>query len=116
MTLSYESTVGGAFNEQPDQVARLVKDDPNSILYFCEDGGKGDNSPGVSGRSPNGEYFDIFRGTFPIRMKLPAWPLVPIDITCTFHISMLELFTTYGVMMVFLSLGPCWISNTMLWM
>jgi uncharacterized protein len=65
MTYTYESTVGGAFNEQPDQVARLVKDDPNSILYFCEDGGKGDNSPGVSGRSPNGEYFDIFRGTFP---------------------------------------------------
>jgi hypothetical protein len=45
-TYTYTSTAGGAFNEQPDQVARLVKNDPNSVLYFCEDGGKGANSPG----------------------------------------------------------------------
>jgi uncharacterized protein len=64
-TYTYTSTAGGAFNEQPDQVARLVKNDPNSVLYFCEDGGKGANSPGVFGRSVNGKYFDVFRGTFP---------------------------------------------------
>jgi Bacterial protein of unknown function (DUF839) len=37
-TYTYSSTVTGAFNEQPDQVASLVGDD-ESILYFCEDGG-----------------------------------------------------------------------------
>ena len=64
-TYTYKSTAGGAFNEQPDQVARLIENHSNSILYFCEDGGKGDNSPGVFGRTTNGKYFDIFRGTFP---------------------------------------------------
>lgn len=64
MTYTYESTVGGAFNEQPDQVARLVKGTADSILYFCEDGGLGANSPGVFGRSADGKYFHIFDGTF----------------------------------------------------
>lgn len=65
MTYTYESTNTGAFNEQPDQVARLVKNDDKSILYFCEDGGKGSSSPGVFGRSSNGKYFTILRGRFP---------------------------------------------------
>jgi hypothetical protein len=64
MTYTYESTVGGAFNEQPDQVARLVKSTADSILYFCEDGGRGDGSPGVFGRNADGKYFTILDGTF----------------------------------------------------
>lgn len=65
MTYTYESTASGAFNEQPDQVARLVRNDDKAILYFCEDGGQGGNSPGVFGRSSNGKYFTILRGRFP---------------------------------------------------
>ena len=37
-TYEASSTESGAFDEQPDQVARIVGDD---ILYFCEDGGPG---------------------------------------------------------------------------
>lgn len=65
MTYTYTSTMSGAFNEQPDQVARLLKGTSHSILYFCEDGGLGATSPGVFGRSPNGKYFTILRGSFP---------------------------------------------------
>jgi hypothetical protein len=64
-TYTIESTVGGAFDQQPDQVARLV-DDADSILYFCEDGGKNQISPGVHGRNVDGRYFTILEGTFPI--------------------------------------------------
>jgi uncharacterized protein len=64
MTYTYESTKGGAFDEQPDQVARIVKNEPNSILYFCEDGGRNIHSPGVFGRNVQGEYFAIIQGTF----------------------------------------------------
>jgi hypothetical protein len=64
LTYTIESTVGGAFDQQPDQVARLV-DDADSILYFCEDGGKNQISPGVHGRNVDGRYFTILEGTFP---------------------------------------------------
>ena len=56
---SYHSTRSGAFNQQPDQVARLVRDDDKSILYFCEDGGP---DPGVHGRNHQGKYFTILYG------------------------------------------------------
>ena len=57
-TYTYSNTASGAFNNQPDQVARLVDDD-ESILYFCEDGGI---KPGVFGRNSNGQYFTIMEG------------------------------------------------------
>jgi Bacterial protein of unknown function (DUF839) len=57
-TYTYSSTVTGAFNEQPDQVASLVGDD-ESILYFCEDGGP---TSGVFGRTAYGAYFTILEG------------------------------------------------------
>jgi len=41
------STESGAFEEQPDQIARIVGDD---ILYFCEDGGPGIRKGGVHAR------------------------------------------------------------------
>ena len=57
-TYTYSSTVSGAFNAEPDQVARLVRDD-ESILYFCEDGGP---TSGVFGRTTYGAYFTILEG------------------------------------------------------
>ena len=50
------STVSGAFDRQPDQVARLVGDE---ILYFCEDGGA---DCGVHGRDGAGRFFSILDG------------------------------------------------------
>ena len=51
-TYESSSTESGAFDEQPDQVARIVGDD---ILYFCEDGGPGKGGvharDGSTGRS-----------------------------------------------------------------
>ena len=60
MRYTYHSTRSGAFNHQPDQVARLVDDD-ESILYFCEDGGR---DPGVHGRNHRGRFFTILYGSF----------------------------------------------------
>jgi uncharacterized protein len=65
MTYTYESTKSGAFNEQPDQVARLLNGTKNSVLYFCEDGGEKVNSPGIFGRNSKGQYFTILEGSFP---------------------------------------------------
>lgn len=65
MTYTYEDTTSGAFDQQPDQVARLVEDDADAILYFCEDGGRLAKSPGVHGRNSQGKYFTILYGTFP---------------------------------------------------
>jgi secreted PhoX family phosphatase len=42
----------------------LIKHNDSSVLYFCEDGGAGANSPGVFGRTANGKYFSILRGRF----------------------------------------------------
>lgn len=55
------STKSGAFDGQPDQVARVLNFETGAtdgILYFCEDGGTGDKH-GVHGRDSNGEYFTI---------------------------------------------------------
>jgi hypothetical protein len=65
MRYTYHSTKSGAFNQQPDQVARVTPNDPNSVLYFCEDGGQGQDGPGVHGRGRNGQFFSILQGTFP---------------------------------------------------
>jgi hypothetical protein len=60
------STVSGAFDGQPDQVARLLESDTtsgnaveNDILYFCEDT---DTRSGVHGRDANGRYYSILQG------------------------------------------------------
>ncbi|KAI2492348.1 Bacterial protein of unknown function (DUF839) [Fragilaria crotonensis] len=55
-TFTRESTVHGAFDNQPDQLNRLIGSDPNNILYFCEDGG---SNCGIHGRDPAGRYFTI---------------------------------------------------------
>jgi hypothetical protein len=55
-TFVESSTVSGAFEDQPDQVARLVDD--NGILYFCEDA---DSGSGVHGRDTAGRYFTILQ-------------------------------------------------------
>ncbi|KAI2504379.1 Bacterial protein of unknown function (DUF839) [Fragilaria crotonensis] len=55
-TFTKESTNQGVFNNQPDQVGRLIGSDPGSILYFCEDGG---TYCGVHGRDPTGKYVTI---------------------------------------------------------
>jgi len=53
---SYErsSTETGAFNSQPDQVARIL--DNEGILYFCEDGSE---DAGVHGRDSDGNFYTI---------------------------------------------------------
>jgi hypothetical protein len=63
LTFQRSSTVSGAFDGQPDQVARVLDyatGATDGILYFCEDGGTGDNH-GVHGRDSNGLYFTIFK-------------------------------------------------------
>jgi hypothetical protein len=56
------STVSGAFNNQPDQIAALVGH--SDLLYFCEDGGT-DN--GVHARDGTGRFYTILDG-------YPAYP------------------------------------------
>ena len=51
------STVSGAFDKQPDQIAKIVGD--TGFLYFCEDGG---SSSDIHGRDSNGDFFTIVRG------------------------------------------------------
>jgi len=58
LTYEYSSTQSGAFNNQPDQVARILNSD-DDVLYFCEDGG---NDCGVHGRAPDGRFFTILEG------------------------------------------------------
>ena len=53
-TFQRTSTVSGAFNNEPDQVARLVGG--SDILYFCEDGG---TYCGVHGRDVNSRFYTI---------------------------------------------------------
>jgi len=60
-TYTYSSTKNGAFNDQPDQLARLLTNDTNSLLYFCEDG---DSFPGVHARNSSGSFFTIVSGLF----------------------------------------------------
>jgi len=72
-TYTYESTRSGSFNAQPDQVARILNgnniddnidnnihhSEENKILYFCEDGGRRQDGPGIFGRDGSGRYFTI---------------------------------------------------------
>jgi hypothetical protein len=57
MTWTNTSTLSGAFNLQPDQLARIIGD--SEILYFCEDGG---SACDIHGRDSTGQYFTIVRG------------------------------------------------------
>lgn len=52
------TTVGGAFNNQPDQIMSITGD-INAIVYFCEDGG---NDCGVHGRDGTNQFFSILDG------------------------------------------------------
>jgi len=59
-TYERSSTESGAFNNQPDQIARILSDDPeNDMLYFCEDGG---SDCGLHARDNDGNYFSIIDG------------------------------------------------------
>jgi hypothetical protein len=61
-TFVRSSTDSGAFDSQPDQVARVLNfagdGATDDILYFCEDGG--DNC-GVHGRDAQGHFFTILK-------------------------------------------------------
>ena len=60
-TFSRSSTVSGAFDAQPDQVARVLdlkSGATDGILYFCEDGGA---QCGVHGRDAQGRFFTILQ-------------------------------------------------------
>jgi hypothetical protein len=58
-TFVRSSTQSGAFDSQPDQVARILDtEDTNDILYFCEDG---TNDAGIHGRNPQGDFFTILK-------------------------------------------------------
>lgn len=56
-TWSKSSTLSGAFDLQPDQLARIIGD--HDILYFCEDGG---SDCDIHGRNSAGDYFTIVVG------------------------------------------------------
>ena len=56
-TYESSSTISGAFENQPDQITRILgQSNEESILYFCEDGG---SSCGVHGRDKSGQFFTI---------------------------------------------------------
>ena len=55
-TWTVSSTVSGAFDLQPDQLARIMGD---SVLYFCEDGG---GNADIHARDSSGKYFTVVRG------------------------------------------------------
>lgn len=62
-TFVRSSTKSGAFDAEPDQVARILdgsddNSDDDSILYFCEDGG---DDCGVHGRNAQGQFFTILK-------------------------------------------------------
>jgi len=61
--LTYErsSTVSGAFEGQPDQIASIVANDPErDMLYFCEE--SSDDNNGVHARDTDGYFYTIFNG------------------------------------------------------
>mmetsp|Transcript_33454 Transcript_33454/g.80843 ORF Transcript_33454/g.80843 Transcript_33454/m.80843 type:complete len:199 (-) Transcript_33454:71-667(-) len=59
-TYEVSSTQNGAFNNDPDQLSYITNvDDPNEVVYFCEDGG---NDCGVHGRDKNANFFSILDG------------------------------------------------------
>ena len=55
-TYESSSTQSGAFEGQPDQIARLT-DSNSEIIYFCEDSQK--VAAGIHGRNKSGQYFTI---------------------------------------------------------
>jgi hypothetical protein len=60
-TFESSSTKSGAFDGQPDQIRGILQPDeqnfePDSILYFCEDGA---TFAGVHGRDANGKFYTI---------------------------------------------------------
>jgi len=57
-TYERSSTESGAFDRQPDQVARILNNDTYGILYFCEDGGSASKC-GVHGRDSEGRFYTI---------------------------------------------------------
>jgi len=57
MTMTVSSTVSGAFNNEPDQIASLVGGE--GILYFCEDGG---HDCGVHARDSSNRFYSILEG------------------------------------------------------
>lgn len=58
-TYSSHSTKVGAFDGQPDQVARVLKNN-EEFLFFTEEGG--DGRPGIHARDRHGMYFTILEG------------------------------------------------------
>mmetsp|Transcript_474 Transcript_474/g.632 ORF Transcript_474/g.632 Transcript_474/m.632 type:complete len:130 (-) Transcript_474:1014-1403(-) len=62
--LTYErsSTENGAFDGQPDQIARILpKKGKKELLYFCEDAKKPQLS-GIHARGGDGNYYTILEG------------------------------------------------------
>ena len=60
--------LGGAFDNQPDQIAALLGNNQHPhgahergdvLLYFCEDGGKNN---GVHARDASGSFYTVFCG------------------------------------------------------
>jgi len=61
LTYIRSSTVSGAFDGQPDQVKRIIADDPDSdMLYFCEEASS-DN--GIHARDTEGNFYTIIDAT-----------------------------------------------------
>ena len=52
---TYSSTKSGAFNNQPDQIEKVLGSDAE-LLFLCEDGG---TEAGLHGRDVSGRYFTI---------------------------------------------------------
>jgi hypothetical protein len=59
-TYTRSSTVSGAFEGQPDQIARILSEDPTSdMLYFCEEAS---NDNGIHARDSEGNFYTIING------------------------------------------------------
>ena len=59
LTYTNHSTVSGLFDGSPDQMKRILDDDPSDLLYFTEEGGV---NAGVHARDEQGRYFTILEG------------------------------------------------------
>ena len=55
-TWTVTSTFSGAFDIQPDQLARVMGD--ADALYFCEDGGSDSD---IHGRDSTGQFFTVVK-------------------------------------------------------
>jgi len=67
------STVSGAFNRQPDQIAALVREG-SDLVYFCEDG---DHDCGVHARDGDGRFYTIVDGYPHYRSETTGLALTP---------------------------------------